>query len=258
VALETNSPRAGRGAKQDEIREAAQRLFLARGFAGTTTDAITAEAGVSKETLYRYYASKDAIFADVLGRLTLDNPSDSPLAVLDSSNPATADELRLVLTALAERIGASMFQPDYLALVRVTIAEEPRFPELGALFRERVPERVLAAVERLFCQAQDRGVIERTDVRATARLFIGPLVASLLFDGLLPPGGAPRPPTAEERAALVDLVMNAVMRQPPTEPPGSIRCNESRPAPKRRLSLRLRTRKEKEISPEHLPHDSYE
>ena len=109
-----------------------------------------------------------------------------------------------------------MFQPDYLALVRVTVAEVQRFPELGSLYRERVPERVLAAVERIFRQAQERGLIDRIDTRAAALLFVGPLVSSLFFDGVLAPGGAPRPPTAEERAALVDLVMNAVTRPTPT------------------------------------------
>jgi TetR/AcrR family transcriptional repressor of mexJK operon len=49
------TPRAR--AKRDQIREGAQRVFLERGFAGTSTDAIASEAGVSKQTLYAYYAS---------------------------------------------------------------------------------------------------------------------------------------------------------------------------------------------------------
>jgi AcrR family transcriptional regulator len=216
MASDTVPARSGRGTKQDAIREAAQRLFLARGFAGTTTDAITKEAGVSKETLYRYYPGKDAIFADVLGRLTADRPHDSPLAVLESADPASIEELRLVLTTVAERISAFMFQPDYLALVRVTVAEEPRFPELGALFRKRVAERVRTEVEELFRQAHERGLIERSDARAATLLFIGPLVSNLFYDGLLAPDGVPRAPTADELATLVDLVINAVTRQAPT------------------------------------------
>jgi TetR/AcrR family transcriptional repressor of mexJK operon len=213
---ETGLSPSRRGVKQAVIRAAAQRLFLSHGFAGTTTDAITAAAGVSKETLYRYYSGKDAIFADVLGRLTLDHPQDSPLAVLEAGDPATADELRRLLTALVERISAAMFQPEYLALVRITIAEAPRFPELGALFRERVPERALTAVADLLQQAQDRGVMEETDSRAAAYLIIGPLVTRLLFDGLLASGGAPRAPDPQELAALVDLVMRALAPRGPT------------------------------------------
>jgi TetR/AcrR family transcriptional regulator, mexJK operon transcriptional repressor len=202
--------RSGRGAKQETIREAAQRLFLAHGFAGTTTDAITAAAGVSKETLYRYYPNKDAIFADVLSRLTLDHPDNSPLAVLDGAALETREDLRRVLSALVERVSAAMFQPEYLALVRITIAETPRFPELGRRYRERVPERTLAAVTELFQQARDRGVIAEIDARAAAYLLIGPLIAHLFLDGLLAPGGEARAPNHAELEALVDRVMSAI------------------------------------------------
>jgi TetR/AcrR family transcriptional regulator, mexJK operon transcriptional repressor len=213
---ETKAPPRGRGTRQDAIREAAQRLFLAHGFAGTTTDAITAAAGVSKETLYRYYPGKEAVFADVLGRLTLDRPGSSPLDALVGADPTSAAALRRVLSDLAARVSAAMFQPDYLALVQITIAEASRFPDLGALFRKRVPERALAAVEDLLRRAQERGVIAAPDARAAAYLLLGPLVAHLVFDGLLAPGGEPRPPSPEELESLVDLVMNALMGPSPS------------------------------------------
>jgi AcrR family transcriptional regulator len=200
----------GRAGKQETIREAAERLFLAHGFAGTTTDAITAAAGVSKETLYRYYPGKTAIFTDVLGNLRLDRAASSLFEDLATVDPGTTEELRQVLTTVATRISVSILQPAYVALVRITIAEARRFPELGTLYREQVPGRALALVEELFRRAQDRGVIGQVDARAAALLFMGFPIARLFLDGLLASEGESRLPAPEEIEAMVDLVMNAV------------------------------------------------
>src|SRR2546423_13494696 len=59
--------------KREQILTAARRLFLQHGFADTSTEAIRIEAGVSKETLYRYYASKEELFTAVLRQLTLEH-----------------------------------------------------------------------------------------------------------------------------------------------------------------------------------------
>src|SRR5437867_2615178 len=51
---------------RERLRAAAHRLFLQQGYLATSIDAILAEAGISsKETLYRHYANKEALFVDV-------------------------------------------------------------------------------------------------------------------------------------------------------------------------------------------------
>ena len=66
--MEELSPRAQ--AKRQQITDAARALFLAQGFARTSMDAITAEAGVSKQTLYSYFPSKNELLL-----ANLDDPS---------------------------------------------------------------------------------------------------------------------------------------------------------------------------------------
>src|SRR5579859_936775 len=128
---------------REQIQTAARRLFLQHGYLATSTDAILAEAGIaSKETLYRHYASKEELFVDVLGQLTLEQPRVS--ATL-SHLPAVHDRvsLRQSLIIVASEILTLMAQPDYLTLLRVIISEAARFPQLGTLFRSTVPERGL-------------------------------------------------------------------------------------------------------------------
>src|SRR5262245_23030307 len=63
---------------RERLRAAAHRLFLQQGYLATSVDAILAEAGVSsKETLYRHYANKEALFVDVLSHMTLEQPGFS-------------------------------------------------------------------------------------------------------------------------------------------------------------------------------------
>src|SRR5947209_4120478 len=128
---------------RERLRTAAHRLFLQQGYLATSTDAILAEAGISsKETLYRHYASKEDLFIDVLGNLTLAQPRISSNL---SQMPAPHDlsSLRQGLAMVAREILSIMSQPEYLALLRVIIGETPRFPQLGPLFRATVPERGL-------------------------------------------------------------------------------------------------------------------
>jgi AcrR family transcriptional regulator len=49
--------------RREELLDAAERLFLERGVAGTSIDEVVAAAGVAKGTFYLYFASKDKILA---------------------------------------------------------------------------------------------------------------------------------------------------------------------------------------------------
>ncbi len=208
MASEGPTPRAQ--AKQDQIRAGAQRLFLKNGFAGTSTDAIAAEAGVSKQTLYAYYPSKEDLLADVLRRLISDIPQSWPPPTTGEPSLGSREHLRLALTELARGMIASLMQPEYVSLVRVIIAETPRFPHLGVLFRTTVPERALGTISTLLKHARERGMAEVEDVDAAARMFAGSLLTYVLLDGLFVGDGPPRPPAPERIEEVVGLFMKVV------------------------------------------------
>jgi AcrR family transcriptional regulator len=52
--------------KKQEIIDEAYRLFYARGFHATGVDALLADTGISKRTLYKYFDSKEALIEAVL------------------------------------------------------------------------------------------------------------------------------------------------------------------------------------------------
>jgi TetR/AcrR family transcriptional regulator, mexJK operon transcriptional repressor len=209
TASEELGPRAR--AKRDQILSGARRVFMRDGFAAASTDAIAAEAKVSKRTLYVYYPSKEDLFVDVLRRLTIENPQTRALESMEGMSPENLEELRRDLLELARKIVTTMMQPDYLALLRTTIADIHRFPQLAGLFRATVPERALSSFAVFIERTRERGVI-RADVNgeAAARMFVGPLLTYAVLDGLLIADGLPRRPEPGRIEEIVDMYVKAI------------------------------------------------
>ena len=197
-------------AKREQIVAGAQRVFLRDGFAGASTDAIAAEARVSKRTLYSYYPGKEELFADVLRRLTIDNPQTRVLAAVEGVEPGDFGGLREMLVGLASKVASIMMDPDYLALLRIIIADTHRFPQLGEIYRSTVPERGFRIFLALMERMREREIVDVPDAEAAARLFFGPLVTYALLDGLFKPDERPRPPAPEKIEHIVDMYMKAI------------------------------------------------
>ena len=193
---------------RERIRDAAQRLFLQQGYLATSTDAILAEAGIaSKETLYRHYASKEDLFVDVLSHLTLSQPGFSEkLATLPT--PQNLSSLRQSLTQLSHEILSMMSQPDYLPLVRMIIAEAPRFPQLGTLFFSTVTQRGLAILSTLLQEAREQEIIADVDFDAVTHMLLGGLLTYVIMNLVL--GEEAQSPALDRADAVVEVVMRAL------------------------------------------------
>src|SRR5207245_7874386 len=187
---------------REQIRAAAQRLFLQQGYLGTSTDAILAEAGISsKETLYRHYASKEELFVDVLSHLTLEQPGFSEkLAALPT--PHDLPSLRQALTQLSREILSMMSQPGYLPLVRLIIAEAPRFPQLGTLFFSTVTHRGLAIITALLRAAREQQIITDMDFHVVAHTLLVWLLTYVIMSLVLA-GEEATPPSLQRANAVV-------------------------------------------------------
>jgi AcrR family transcriptional regulator len=127
----------GRSAqKRQAILDAATGAFLRNGYLGTSMDEIAAEAGVSKQTVYRQFTDKKALFTEiVLGTIDqVGEPFFSGVGTLDDPEDLEAD-----LRQLARRLISVVRDPRLLQLRRLVIGEAGRFPELGRTYFERGP-----------------------------------------------------------------------------------------------------------------------
>jgi TetR/AcrR family transcriptional regulator, mexJK operon transcriptional repressor len=193
--------------KQAQIRDGARRVFLANGFAATGTDAIAAEAGVSKQTLYVYYRAKEDLFVDVLRDIVGELPDVQEAISAVGLDSATA--LRASLVALARDLVTLLMQPDYIAFMRLVFAEIPRMPQLGDLWQSALPAQVVRATASLLETARTHGVARFTDTEAAVRLFIGPLITFVVLEGLAT-AKTPRKPSDRVIKQIVDLYLEAI------------------------------------------------
>jgi TetR/AcrR family transcriptional regulator, mexJK operon transcriptional repressor len=199
---------ARREVTRERLRSAAHRLFLQQGYLATSVDAILVEAGISsKETLYRHYANKEALFVDVLDQLTHAQPGFSD-ALAALPRPRDLASLRQALTFLSREILASMSHPSYLPLVRIIFAESPRFPALGSLFVSTVTQPGFTLLTNLLEEAHERQIIAEIDFDAVAHTLLGGLLTYVLVNLVL---DREAPPVHLDRAdAVVEVIMRAL------------------------------------------------
>lgn len=161
-------PRGAR--RRQELVDVAEQLFLERGYVDTTMQMVAETAGASKETLYRHFASKELLLAEIVGRkATL---ISGPDAAIQQNGPPDQ-----VLFEFGFGLLRIILRSQSACLFRTVVAEADRSPQLGDLFYARGPgvttERLAAYLER----ASQLGELRCEDPLGAARLFLGAVIA---------------------------------------------------------------------------------
>ncbi|ANJ28040.1 TetR/AcrR family transcriptional regulator [Agromyces aureus] len=165
------------------IMAAAERVFLERGFPGTSVDDIAAEAGVSKRTVYNVFDDKEQLFRAILGGAI--GTAERYAGDL-AATTADAIDLEVALVDLARELAASVLGGRVVPLRRLLIGEASRFPEFAGEYYRRAPGRVITAVAAAFDALAARGLLRIDDAELAAEHFaflaIGSSLDRALFD----------------------------------------------------------------------------
>lgn len=159
--------------KRAAIIEAAIGEFLENGFQGSSMDAISARAEVSKRTVYNHFAGKEALFqAIVLQLFQLSAEQQDYSYHCDIS-------LEQQLTAIAQR-KIEMFRDEHMhGLVRVIFAECIHSPHLISEALQQFQEQE-QGLDSWISAAITDGRFKKTDPHYTAEQFMG-LIKSVTF-----------------------------------------------------------------------------
>jgi TetR/AcrR family transcriptional repressor of mexJK operon len=158
--------------RRQAIIQAAIEVFLRHGYLGATTDEVAARASVSKQTLYKHFADKQHLFAEIILDTTVQVVDELSSAV--ASTLQNAQDVRKALRDLADGFLRGLLQPDVLRLRRLVIAEADRFPEVGRAWFERAFDRTLVNVGEEMRRLADRGLLHNlSDPTLAAYQFAG-------------------------------------------------------------------------------------
>jgi TetR/AcrR family transcriptional repressor of mexJK operon len=178
-------PRDSRSAaKRRAIMEAATTVFLNKGYLGASMDDVAALAEVSKPTVYKHFADKEQLFAEII--LATTGEVDEMVAAVLATLADTID-LERDLGELARRFIVAIMDPQVLRLRRLIIANADRFPDLGRTWYETGFERVLQSLATCFRGLADRGLMRVDDPLLAANHLVGLLlwipVNQVMFGG---------------------------------------------------------------------------
>jgi AcrR family transcriptional regulator len=198
--------------KRAAILEAATTVFLRSGYLGSSMDEIALLADVSKQTVYKQFTSKEALFIEIVAGLT-HGAGDLVHGVLPEPEPG--GDLGAWLEDYAHRQLSIVLTPRLMQLRRMVIGEANRFPELGKALYESGPARAMAAMASAFRRLGDRGLLEIDDAAAAASDFNWLVMGAPLNQAmLLGDAGIPEPAVLRRHAADAARVFLAAYGRP--------------------------------------------
>jgi AcrR family transcriptional regulator len=180
--------RPRRAATRRAIVEATLALLAERGFQAATIDAIAAQAGVGRNTIYRRWTTKEELFADALHELTAD---------LDVHE---GDDLYALLLDWVRDFARIFADPLFGRILPGVLGELQRSPDFARVYVDRVVRPRREALEEVLTAAIERGELRSgVDVDQVSDLLAGAPFVRLLPLGL--------PPVTEDYAEeLLDTI----------------------------------------------------
>ncbi|MDO4231927.1 MAG: TetR/AcrR family transcriptional regulator [Lautropia sp.] len=163
--------------RPSELLEAATEVFVTRGYAAARLDDIAARAGVSKGTLYLYYAGKEELFKAVVRVKFVPIINEFQARIEQATGSSEA-----LLTEILESWWCCFSQPKLSGIIKLIISEAGNFPEIARFFNDEVSQIGKQSTRSLL----ERG-IERNEFRAVedletaSHLIISPMVMKLVW-----------------------------------------------------------------------------
>ena len=167
-----------RSERRAAILSAALEEFAARGFAATRLDDIAGRAGVAKGTIYLYFRDKESLFQELVRGML------SPLVGAIEAAPLRDLPIRAVVEMILDVFVNEIYGTRRKDVIRLVLAEGPRFPKLAEFYYREVIARVLPIVRARLTLAVERGELAHHALARFPQLLVAPALLAILWSGL--------------------------------------------------------------------------
>ena len=178
VLSPTTSPRRSRrkDARPGELLAAALSLFVEKGFAATTVEAVAARAGVSKGTLFLYFPSKVELFQAVVRENIVGRLNEWAQTIERHEGPQ-APLLRELMHQWWQRIGMT----EASGITKLVLSEAGQFPDIARFYQTEVIEPGQALMRQILRRGVASGEFRALNVEHTIHGLFAPMLFLVMW-----------------------------------------------------------------------------
>jgi len=198
-------------AKEQQILDAALKIFSEKGFASTTTSEIAKEAGIAEGTIFRYFNTKKDILRKIMIKaieLIAPEAISKPIELLSDTQGKEARQI--LVEILKERV---TFLSTRLPLIKTVFAEAMFHEDIRETLRENIIIKVRVTFEKFFDNMLIENKIRNCDRTSAMRIFIGSIITMIVYHQIFNIKLSPQE-WDKEIEKTVDILMYGLIPEP--------------------------------------------
>jgi AcrR family transcriptional regulator len=189
------SPRRPKPASTEDAKmllliEAAEDIFLAKGYHSATMSDVAKAAGMSKKTVYQLISSKAELFVALLAHY-------QSLLSFPTTQPDWSIQTILVENLLC--LAKFVLSPDQIAIIRLIMAEYTHSPDLGRIFHQNRFKKAKTRLETCLLDIAASQNFELTNASEMSAMLFGMAIGEFHISVLIGFRPPPSKPALEKR-----------------------------------------------------------
>jgi AcrR family transcriptional regulator len=164
-------------ARKELILDSAEKLFVEKGFTGTSINDIAAEADFSRTSIYQYFGSKEDIYLHILERYT--EPLTDRLKLVTEDAPTVPEKIRAFLDELRKmkKEKSNFFELYFIQRHQV----EPRLPDELRTQLNTKRRRLENVFREFYREGVERGEVRAIRFKDASNLFFAQIMGMMLL-----------------------------------------------------------------------------